>query len=268
MKQFLLLFFLLPFGHAFSQTATEPMANISAQRIDTELVIDGKLSEKEWKTAPEAHSFTQLQPYPGNEPRKRTEVRMLYDDNAVYVSAICFDDPDSVSKVLSIRDDYNPNLDIFSIYLDTYNDDQNGFYFGITSRGVQIDAKIQGSNYIGELNLAWSSATALTEQGWTLEIRIPYSAIRFPNSEIQTWGINFSREISRYRENSTWVKVNPDLENFLIESGEVVGIKGIKPPLRLALMPYVSSYLDRIPKGDGTFGWTRSLNGGMDINTE
>jgi hypothetical protein len=61
------------------------------------------------------------------------------------------------------------------------------------------------------------------------------------------------------------VKVNPDLENFLIESGEVVGIKGIKPPLRLALMPYVSSYLDRIPKGDGTFGWTRSLNGGMDI---
>ena len=265
MKRFLLFFFLLPFGLAFNQTATVPSALISAQRINTELVIDGKLSEKEWKTAPEANSFTQLKPYPGNQARKPTEVRMLYDDNAVYISAICFDSPDSVSKVLSIRDDYNPNLDIFGIFLDTYNDDQNGFYFGLTSRGVQIDAKIQSSNYIGELNLAWSSATQLTEQGWTLEVRIPYSAIRFPNTEVQKWGINFSREISRYREESTWVKVNPDLENFLIESGEVVGIKGIKPPLRLALMPYVSSYLDRIPKGDGTFGWTRSLNGGMDI---
>ncbi len=265
MKHLILSIFLFICGIAFNQTSSEPTSGISAQRIQNELTIDGELSEKEWLTAPEAHSFTQLQPYPGNESRKRTEVRMLYDDNAVYISAICFDNPDSVSKVLSIRDDYNPNLDIFGVYLDTYNDDQNGFYFGVTSRGVQIDAKIQGSNYIGELNLAWSSATALTEKGWVLEIRIPYSAIRFPNTEIQKWGINFSREISRYRENSTWVKVNPDLENFLIENGEVIGIKGIKPPLRLALMPYVSSYLDRIPKGDGTFGLTRSLNGGMDI---
>jgi hypothetical protein len=265
MKHLLFPIFLFICGIAFNQTSSEPTSGISAQRIQNELTIDGELSEKEWLTAPEAHSFTQLQPYPGNESRKRTEVRMLYDDNAVYISAICFDNPDSVSKVLSIRDDYNPNLDIFGVYLDTYNDDQNGFYFGVTSRGVQIDAKIQGSNYIGELNLAWSSATALTEKGWVLEIRIPYSAIRFPNTEIQKWGINFSREISRYRENSTWVKVNPDLENFLIENGEVIGIKGIKPPLRLALMPYVSSYLDRIPKGDGTFGLTRSLNGGMDI---
>ena len=265
MKRFLLLLFLLPYLLVFSQTVTEPITRISAQRINAELIIDGKLSEKEWQKASAVHSFTQLKPYPGNEARKPTEVRMLYDNNAVYISAICFDDPDSVSNVLSIRDDYNPNLDIFGIFLDTYNDDQNGFYFGLTSRGVQIDAKIQGSNYIGELNLAWSSATQLTEQGWTLEVRIPYSAIRFPNTEVQKWGMNFSREIARYREESTWVKVNPDLENFLIESGEVVGIKGIKPPLRLALMPYISSYLDRIPKGDGTFGWTRSFNGGMDI---
>ena len=180
MKHLLLLLFLLPCGLAFNQTATEPTAVISAQRINSELVIDGKLSEKEWKTAPEAHSFTQLQPYPGNEPRKRTEVRMLYDDNAVYISAICFDDPDSVSKVLSIRDDYNPNLDIFNVYLDTYNDDQNGFSYGVSSMGVQQDAKICVDEESLELNMVWNSAVVITEDGWQLEMRIPYSALRFP----------------------------------------------------------------------------------------
>jgi hypothetical protein len=142
MKHLILSIFFFICSIAFNQTTSESLSGISAQRINVDLTIDGKLSEKEWQTPAEAHSFTQLQPYPGNASRKETEVRMLYDDNAVYISAICFDDPDSVSNVLSIRDDYNPNLDIFSIYLDTYNDDQNGFYFGITSRGVQIDAKM------------------------------------------------------------------------------------------------------------------------------
>ncbi|MFM6933998.1 MAG: DUF5916 domain-containing protein [Flavobacteriales bacterium] len=258
-----LLFFL--FHQSFGQSSSIPTQQISAKRIQSQITLDGQLKEPIWKEVDCVHSFTQLKPYPGNPASKRTEVRMVYDDDALYISAICFDNPDSVSNVLSIRDDYNPNLDVFQIYLDTYNDDQNGFYFGVTSRGVQIDAKIQGSNYIGELNLAWGSAVSLSDQGWIAEVRIPYSAIRFPKKEIQTWGINFSRDISRYREESTWVKVNPDLENFLIENGEVVGVKGIEPPLRLALMPYISSYLDRIPKGDGGFGWNRSLNGGMDI---
>ncbi|MFZ9586756.1 MAG: DUF5916 domain-containing protein [Crocinitomicaceae bacterium] len=265
MKLFSLALFLISFGLLHSQNEPASSNQLSALRIDHPIQLDGKLDEQGWNDAPFIHSFTQLRPYPGNPASKRTEVRVLYDDDALYISAHCFDDPDSVSQVLSIRDDYNPNLDVFQIYLDTYNDDQNGFYFGVTSRGVQIDAKIQGSNYIGELNLAWGSSVARSDFGWIAEIRIPYSAIRFPKTDVQTWGINFSRDISRYREESTWVKVNPDLENFLIENGELVGIQGIHPPLRLALMPYVSSYFDRVPKADGTFGWTRSFNGGMDI---
>ena len=265
MKLRFFLFTLIPFLSIFGQQSTESKAKIEALRIEEEMHVDGQLKEKAWQTASAVHSFTQLKPYPGNPARKKTEVRMVYNDDALYISAICYDDPDSISNVLSLRDDYNPNLDVFQVYLDTYNDDQNGFYFGVTSRGVQIDAKITGSNYIGELNLAWYSSVSITENSWIVEIRIPYSAIRFPKKDIQSWGVNFSRDISRYREESTWVKVNPDLENFLIENGDVVGISGIQPPLRLALMPYISSYLDRIPKGDGTFGWTRSFNGGMDI---
>jgi hypothetical protein len=261
-----LLFLFIVFSRLMlAQAQDAPKPEINALRIHESIRIDGKLDESCWGTALSAKDFTQLKPYPGNLPKKNTEVKMVYDDDALYISAICYDHPDSISKVLSIRDDYNPNLDIFAVFLDTYNDDQNGFYFGVTSRGVQIDTKILGNNYIGELNLAWSSAVSITENAWIAEIRIPYSAIRFPKTEIQSWGINFAREISRFREASTWVKVNPDLENFLIDNGDVKGVEGIKPPLRFALIPYISSYLDRIPKGDGTFGWTRSLNGGMDI---
>ncbi len=265
MKLQLLYLFIVFSRLMLAQTQDAPKPEINALRIHESIRIDGKLDESCWGTALSAKDFTQLKPYPGNLPKKNTEVKMVYDDDALYISAICYDHPDSISKVLSIRDDYNPNLDIFAVFLDTYNDDQNGFYFGVTSRGVQIDTKISGNNYIGELNLAWESAVSISENAWIVEMSIPYSAIRFPNTEIQSWGINFAREISRFREASTWVKVNPDLENFLIDNGDVVGVTGIKPPLRLALMPYVSTYLDRIPKGDGTFGWTRSLNGGMDI---
>jgi hypothetical protein len=243
MKFRFFLFLLLPFTYVFSQKQAEIKAQIHALRINEEIHVDGQLKEKSWQTEPEAHSFTQLKPYPGNPASKRTEVRMVYNDDALYISAICFDNPDSISNVLSLRDDYNPNLDVFQVYLDTYNDDQNGFYFGVTSRGVQIDAKITGNNYIGELNLAWSSAVSISENAWIAEIRIPYSAIRFPKQDVQSWGVNFSRDISRYREESTWVKVNPDLENFLIENGDVVGVTGIKPPLRLALMPVSYTHL-------------------------
>jgi len=265
MKHLFLFLFIVFSRLILAQTQDAPKPEINAMRIHESIHIDGKLDESCWGTALSAKDFTQLKPYPGNLSKKKTEVKMVYDDNALYISAICYDHPDSISKVLSIRDDYNPNLDIFGVFLDTYNDDQNGFYFGVTSRGVQIDAKIQGNNYIGELNLAWSSAISITENAWIAEIRISYSAIRFPKKDVQSWGVNFSRDISRYREESTWVKVNPDLENFLIDNGDVVGVTGIKPPLRLAFMPYISSYLDRIPKGGGIFGWTRSFNGGMDI---
>jgi hypothetical protein len=105
----------------------------------------------------------------------------------------------------------------------------------------------------------------VTDSAWIAEIRIPYSAFRFPKKEIQTWGVNFSRQIARLREESTWSPVNPDLENYLLESGDILGLKGIEPPLRLAFMPYLSSYLDRVPDQNGDFGWNKSMNGGLDI---
>jgi hypothetical protein len=234
---------------------------IDALHISEKVHIDADLNEDAWKNAKFTNGFTQMKPFPGKKASRDTKIAMCYDHEAVFFAAICYDQKDSISQVLSLRDDLNANLDAFGIFLDTYNDNINGFCFGITSKGVQLDSKISNNEYNDQLNLVWNSAVKITDSAWIAEIRIPFSAIRFPKKQIQEWGINFSRQISRYREESTWHPVNPDLENYLLESGDVIGIENIDPPLRLALMPYVSSYINH-SKADGT---SRSLNGGLDI---
>ena len=249
----------------FLATATYGQKQLVAKKIDTKITIDGQLNETVWYQNHPVEKWTQIKPNPGQASALATSVQLCYDDDALYFGIFCQDFPDSISKVLSLRDDYNPNCDIIGIFLDTYNDNQNGFYFGLTSRGVQLDAKIFTNNYNDQLNLVWHSAVNVSENGWYAEIRIPYSAIRFPKTEVQNWGINFGRQIARTREESAWVAVNPDLENMLLESGDVVNVKNITPPLRLALMPYVSAYANEGFNQDGSKGLLKSFNGGMDI---
>ncbi len=246
-----ILFFL----QSFSQK------EIIANKRVTSISLDGKLDEKQWEEAEWHSGFSQMRPFPGETPSKETQVSMLYDQEAIYFGIKCFDDPDSLSKVLSIRDDFNPNLDVFAIFIDTYQDNQNGFMFALTSRGVQLDAKIFNSEFNDLFNLVWRSKTEINDQGWFAEVKIPYSALRFPKSEIQNWNINFGRQISRFREEVTWMPVNPDLENYLLESGSVKGIKDVSPPLRLALIPFVSSYTS-FSRDSEVFS---TYNGGMDV---
>ena len=246
-----ILFFL----QSFSQK------KIIANKRVTSITLDGKLDEKQWGDAEWHSGFSQMRPFPGKAPSKETQVSMLYDQEAVYFGIKCFDDPDSLSKVLSIRDDFNPNLDVFAIFIDTYQDNQNGFMFALTSRGVQLDAKIFNSEFNDLFNLVWRSKTEINDNGWFAEVKIPYSALRFPKSEIQNWNINFGRQISRFREEVTWMPVNPDLENYLLESGSVKGIKDVSPPLRLALIPFVSSYTS-FSRDSEVFS---TYNGGMDV---
>ncbi|MEJ6589995.1 MAG: DUF5916 domain-containing protein [Crocinitomicaceae bacterium] len=235
--------------------------SLTALKTNEAILLNGEFNEVSWEEARWTSQFTQLKPFPGESPSKHTEVALLYDDEALYFGVKCFDNGDSVSKVLSARDDFNPNLDLFAIFLDTYNDKQNGFFFGLTSLGVQLDAKIFNGDFNDLLNLVWNSKTIIKENGWFAEIKIPYSAIRFPKEDIQNWNINFGRQISRYREESTWNPVNPDLENYLLESGKVEGIQGVEPPLRLAFIPFLSSYVN-FSKDTETLS---SFNGGMDI---
>ena len=255
MKNLLLIFC------AFSCLVSIGQRTIMVQKKTGSINVDGNLDENDWLKSSWTSEFTQMKPFPGEPSPKQTMVSMVYDKEAIYFGVKCFDDPDSISRVLSIRDDYNPNLDVFGIFIDTYKDNQNGFFFGITSRGVQLDAKIFNQDFNNLLNLVWRSKTNFTDEGWVAEIKIPYSAIRFPKNKIQSWNINFARQISRYREESTWNPVNPDLENYLLESGKTLGIQNITPPLRLAFIPFLSSYVT----SSKSTPRISSFNGGMDI---
>lgn len=235
--------------------------SIKALKTNQKIIFDGQLKEDLWQNTTFVSDFTCVRPNPGNKAQQNTSVAMAYNHEAIYFAVKCYDKMDSVSQVFTSRDDLSPNADVFSIYLDTYNDNQNGFYFGVTSQGVQLDAKINPMDFNDQLNLVWNSQVYFSDSAWTIEIRIPFSAIRFPAKNIQEWGINFSRQISRNREQSSWSPVSPDFENYLVKSGSVEGIEGIDPPLRLALMPYLSSYVNKSPDSN-TSG---SFNGGMDI---
>ena len=132
--------------------------------------------------------------------------------------------------------------------------------------GVQYDSKIFISERSKELNMAWNSSVKHTTEGWQVEMRIPYSAFRFPKVENQNWGVNFYRQISRLREESTWNPIKPDFDNFVAQCGILEGVNGIQPPLRLAFMPYISSYADHYDSNlPDTKDWSFQFNGGMDI---
>lgn len=256
---------LLPLFALLAQLSVAQKA-LSAYKTEERMSIDGELSETVWQKTEAGVGFTQLSPYPGEPASQNTTVQLCYDDYALYIAAICYEAPGSVSQILSLRDDFHANIDNFTITLDTYNDDQNGFVFGVSSMGVQYDAKIYQGEESPELNMVWNSSVKQTDFGWQVEMRVPYSAFRFPKKEIQNWGVNFARYISRKRETATWNPVKPDFENLVAQCGTIQGIENIEPPLRLSLMPYVSAYANHYPYEDPEVrNWSQQVNGGMDV---
>lgn len=239
---------------------------IEALRIESKITIDGELSEGEWNSAKTATDFIQSSPQVGDTASQKTKVRILYDDFNIYIGAICYEDMSQLSQVLSQRDDFNSNTDYFTFIIDTYNDDQNGFAFGVSSMGVQYDAKIFVSEWYRELDMAWKSQVKFNEDNWTVEIIIPYSAFRFAKKEVQNWGVNFIRQVSRKRESSSWNPIRPDFENDMAQCGDLLNVTGIQPPFRLSLMPYISSYAEHFPYNvNNKRNWGHAINGGMDI---
>ena len=250
---------------------------LKAQRIDASIKIDGELDETIWQTASIAKDFTELEPNPGITPAQLTEVKILYDDKAIYIGATLFDNqPDSILQQLSQRDEIGIT-DWFGIIIDAYQDGQNGLGFFVTAPGVQIDTKYSigsgrgssGAASSGDRNwdAVWDSQSKFTGQGWQVEMKIPFFSLRFPNAAEQIWNINFARMVRRTRSQTYWNEIDPRIEGFLNQSGQLTDIKNITTPLRLSATPYLSTYLENFydKNADPTSNWTRSINGGMDI---
>ncbi len=173
-------------------------------------------------------------------------MKLVYDDEAIYVGAMMYDPyPDSIYTELSERDDISM-VDYFGVYFDCYNDYLTALGFIVTATGVQVDLKsTQSDGEDGSWDAVWESEVKIIDNGWVAELKIPYSALRFPKKDIQTWGLQFFRNIMRYRENTTWNLVDLEVDGLNNQAGVLNGIKDVKPPLRLSFVPYVSGYLTK-----------------------
>jgi hypothetical protein len=238
---------------------------MNAQRVETAPKIDGDLSDPVWIGAEVATDFVQNRPNPGRMASQKTEVKILYDDEAIYMGAMMYDTaPDSILHQLSDRDQLG-NTDYFGVWISCFQDGINAFEFIVSPDGVQFDAQVSTFGEDQNWNAVWQCNTSITEEGWVAEFKIPYSAIRFAEKEEQVWDINFNRVIRRHREQSFWQHVDPEVAGFVNQSGVIKGIKDIKPPLRLFFYPYASAYVQVDSDGEGTYTSGSSYNGGMDV---
>ena len=235
---------------------------LNTKSITSRISIDGKISEEEWDLAETASDFIMYQPDNGKpiSKNKKTEVKIIYDNDAIYIAAIMHDeDPSKIKKEITNRDKFGVT-DYFSVFINGFNDGQQDFRFYVTAAGVQIDCiSTEGYNDFS-WDAIWDSKTTLTDQGWVVEMEIPYAAIRFPNSNKQTWGINFLRNIERDVQVYSWNRIDTKIGAELTQNGILEGIENIKTPTRLFFIPYASFYNQKDDyQSDNTF------KGGMDI---
>ena len=224
-----------------SATDDIPPKVIRAVHTSTPPVIDGYLSDSCWQKAPPATDFVQFDPVEGAKPTERTVVRLLYDDDALYIGVLCADSkPSLIVRQLSRRD-RTTEADRFSVMIDSYDDRQTAFVFVANVSGVQGDGILSqsGSVYDNTWDAVWTVKTRIVREGWIAEFAIPWNALRFAEGSYE-WGINFRRYISRKKELVEWVMV-PRSERFPIPLwGKVGGIRTITPPMHLDVAPYVS----------------------------
>ena len=242
---------------------------VSALHIDEKITVDANFNEGAWdKQTDVATEFTSVRPIPNQKPKYPTEVKVVYDDNALYISAKMVEgSSDSISSQLMLRDQIG-NTDFFGVIIDTYGNGNNAFEFILSCTGVQFDALVTPQNEDNSWDAVWFGAARIAEDGWYAEMKIPYSAIRFPSQDIQKWNVNFFRRRQASGEQYCWNNVDFEQDNaWLNQVGTLTGIENIKPPLRLSLTPYASVYgvHSHDPNGDPQDNIGSSYNMGMDI---
>ncbi|WP_297869785.1 DUF5916 domain-containing protein [uncultured Flavobacterium sp.] len=245
---------------SFSQTKK----SVSTKKTTENISIDAELNEASWKDAEIATDFVSLEPKNGTPiPEEfKTEVKILYSDNAIYVGAKLFDpNPEKILKELVERDELGTS-DFFGIFINGYNDGQQEFRFFVTAANGQIDTNFTSAEgEDGSWNAIWESNAKITDFGYVVEMKIPYAALRFPEKDKQTWGLNFFREVRRERQKYTWSPIDNKIGAISQQAGILTGIENIKTPTRLFLIPYSSFYLS----GSDAQKTKGELKGGLDV---
>ncbi len=230
-----------------AQQPTTADATFVAVRTARPPVIDGRLNDEPWAQVQPATTFTQRDPDEGAPATERTEVRFLYDNDALYVAARLFDrEPALISRRLSTRDNWADG-DTVAIYLDPMHDHLTGAVFRVSAANVQQDAILYNDTWTdGSWDAVWDSQVEVDDEGWSIEMRIPLSQLRFPLADEHTWGINVERFIRRKNEYA-WLHLVPKNETGLASRmPHLAGLDGIRPRRTLELLPYMAGRVELI----------------------
>ena len=226
-------------------------AKIMALRARESITVDGLLQESVWQR-PGLTIFTQRSPNEGAGPSQKTEVWLAYDDEALYVAARMYDTaPDSIIQILGRRD-ADITADWFQFYVDPYHDRRTGFYFALSAAGTMQDGTLYNDDWNdNSWDGVWEGKTTIDESGWTVEMRIPYSQLRFHPAEKYVWGVDFSRTIGRMNEKDYVVYTPQKASGFVSRFIDVSGIENVTPARDFEVLPYVTSRAEFSQHGAG-----------------
>jgi hypothetical protein len=243
-----------------SHMAVAPRAQ--AARATQSIQIDGRLDDAAWSSAPPITSFTQVDPDEGMPVSERTEVRIVYDENAIYVGAMLYDSA-PVTTRLARRDASMSESDVFVVILDSYHDHQTAYRFATNPSGMKHDQLISTGRSDSSWDPVWDVATEVTPEGWSVEMRIPFSQLRFSRDEHQVWGLQLERVIHRKQEEASFA-FTPKLERSGVHRfGHLEGISGIRAGQRLELLPYVTGRAEYLQTRDAVgIGFDNPFRGG------
>lgn len=245
-----------------------PRPSLEARRATSPITLDGNLDEAAWALADSTRGvFYQSIPNQGLPSAERTVVRVLYDQERLYVGATMYDSrPEALVSAGMEQDFATQDSDIFGFALDTYLDRQNAFLFAVNPAGALFDA--QAFNDQQSVNRAWEGevevATRITEYGWVAEIAVPMTTLRFRETDgPQDWGINFSRRIRRISEDSNWAPLTRQFRVYkMSRAGTLTSLEGLGQGRNLWVKPFVNGVRSDGLRNDGS---SEKLEGGFDL---
>ena len=229
------------------------------------IALDGRLDEPSWGTAPVAKGFVQNDPREGEPATYDTEVRLLYDDRALYIGVFAKDPEPGQIIVNELRKDFNTgSADGFQVVIDTFHDERNGYQFAINPMGAKWDAQMSNEGRDNNANWdgIWDVGARIGEDGWYAEIEIPFKTLKFGPDAMQTWGINFQRRLRRRNENSYWSPLRRIHQLSRVSmAGTVEGLQGLKPGANIRIKPYALANLNKVAGVDVD----RDYDAGFDV---
>jgi hypothetical protein len=237
-----------------------PPPEVRAVALKEEIHLDGKLDEAVWQTAPIATNFLQAQPNEGKPATQRTEVRFAYDDAAIYVGARMYDDSGARGvQTRLVRRDASADADYLEVIFDPYHDHIGRLFFTVNPSGVRGDANGLGGGSDDSWDPVWEVSTAIDSLGWTAELRIPFSQLRYPSTAAeQTWGLQIWRQANRLNELSQWSFWHLNESGGPPRFGHLSGLVIHRAPGKAEILPYVVGRSTNIPVSDPTDPFTKA----------